>query len=42
VSSLGALVLPEFRYLFATLGNLVLIINAVTVFKRQRREQAQA
>lgn len=42
VSSLGALVFPEFRYLFAVLGNLVLIINAVTVFKRQRREQAPA
>ncbi|MDP1825962.1 MAG: serine/threonine-protein kinase [Archangium sp.] len=35
LSSLGALWWPELRFVFASTGNLALIINAIAVFRRQ-------
>ena len=38
--SLGALRHPEYRYGFAALGNAVLCVNAVVVFRHQRKASA--
>jgi hypothetical protein len=41
LSSLGALRYPEYRYGFAALGNAVLCVNAVVVFRHQRKISAR-